>query len=112
MRAGRGVIGAGMLPLLSYALDQAWRNRTGATVTLADYERTGGIEGAVASSAQRVYDQLTAGQQAAARQVFTRLVATTSDGADTTDRDAQADLIDGNTTAHAPDVAAVLEAFA
>src|SRR5262249_29514429 len=82
MRAGRGVFGTGMLPLLSYALDQAWRSRTGTTLTLADYERTGGIEGAVASSAQRVYDQLTAAQQAAARQVFTRLVATTSDGAD------------------------------
>ena len=112
MRAGRGVIGAGMLPLLSYALDQAWRNRAGATLTLADYERTGGIEGAVASSAQRVYDQLTAGQQAAARQVFTRLVATTSDGADTTDRATRAELTEGKKPAQAQDVAAVLEAFA
>jgi len=112
MRGGREVFGAGMLPLLSYALDQAWRNRTGATLTLADYERTGGIEGAVASSAQRVYDQLTAGQQAAARQVFTRLVATTSDGADTTDRATRAELTEGKKPAQAQDVEAVLEAFA
>jgi len=112
MRAGRGVFGAGMLPLLSYALDQAWRNRTGATLTLADYERTGGIEGAVASSAQRVYDQLTTGQQAAARQVFTRLVATTGDGADTTDRATRAELTEGKKPAQAQDVEAVLEAFA
>ena len=48
--------GAGVLPLLSHALDQAWRSRTGDILTLADYERTGGIEGAVADSAQRAYD--------------------------------------------------------
>ena len=47
-----GAAGAGVLPLLSHALDQAWRSRTGDTLTLADYERTGGIEGAVAESAQ------------------------------------------------------------
>ena len=112
MRAGRGVFGAGMLPLLSYALDQTWRNRTSSTLTLADYERTGGIEGAVARSAQRVYDQLTAGQQAAARQVFTRLVAIRSDGADTTDRATRAELTEGKKPAQAQDVEAVLEAFA
>jgi len=60
---------AGVLPLLSHALDQAWRTRTGDVLTLADYERTGGIEGAVADSAQRAYDRLTPVQQAAARQV-------------------------------------------
>ena len=32
----------------------------GMSSTLADYERTGGIEGAVADSAQRAYDRLTA----------------------------------------------------
>ena len=51
-----GASGAGVLPLLSHALDQAWRCRTGQALTLADYERTGGIEGAVAASAQRAYD--------------------------------------------------------
>jgi len=51
-----GTSGAGMLPLLSHALDQAWRSRAGPALTLADYERTGGIEGAVAGSAQRAYD--------------------------------------------------------
>ena len=62
MRTGQpGTFGAGVLPLLSHALDQAWRSRTGETLTLADYERTGGIEGAVAASAQRAYDRLTAG---------------------------------------------------
>jgi transcriptional regulator with XRE-family HTH domain len=107
-----GVSGAGMLPLLSHALDQAWRSRTGDAVTIADYERTGGIEGAVASSAQRAYDRLTPSQQAAARQVFTRLTATSSDGVDTADRVTTAELTDGKTAAEVRDVETVLEAFA
>jgi WD40 repeat protein len=107
-----GVAGAGVLPLLSHALDQAWRSRTGEALTLADYERTGGIEGAVADSAQRAYQQLTPGQQAAARQVFTRLTATSSDGVDTADRATRSELAEGKDAAGTRDVQAVLEAFA
>jgi len=107
-----GHAGAGLLPLLSHALDQAWRSRTGPVLTLADYERTGGIEEAVADSAQRAYDHLTPGQQAAARQVFTRLTAASSDGLDTADRATTAELTEGKNPAEAGEVAAVLEAFA
>ena len=107
-----GVVGAGVLPLLSHALDQAWRSRAGEALTLADYERTGGIEGAVADSAQRAYDHLTPGPQAAARHVFTRLTATNSDGVDTADRATRAELAHGKDTAEVRDVEAVLEAFA
>jgi len=106
------VSGAGILPLLSHALDQAWRSRTADVLTLADYERTGGIEGAVADSAQHAYDSLTPAQQAAARQVFTRLTAATSDSADTAERASRAELTEGKDAAHARDVEAVLEAFA
>jgi len=113
VRTGQpGTFGAGVLPLLSHALDQAWRSRTGQVVTLADYERTGGIEGAVAASAQRVYDDLTPAQQAAARQVFLRLTATSSEGVDTADRVARAELTAGRSPAEARDVEAALEAFA
>ena len=113
VRTGQpGVRGAGVLPLLSHALDQAWRSRTGEALTLADYERTGGIEGAVADSAQRAYDHLTPSQQAAARQVFTRLTATSSDGIDTADRATRAELTGGKDPAEVRDVEAVLEAFA
>jgi WD40 repeat protein/transcriptional regulator with XRE-family HTH domain len=112
MRTGQpGTFGAGVLPLLSHALDQAWRCRTGQALTLADYERAGGIEGAVAASAQRAYDGLTPSQQAAARQVFLRLTATGSDGTDTADRATRAELTGGKTPAEAQDVEAVLEAF-
>jgi WD40 repeat protein/transcriptional regulator with XRE-family HTH domain len=107
-----GTFGAGVLPLLSHALDQAWRGRTGQTLTLADYERAGGIDGAVAASAQRAYDGLTPAQQAAARQVFTRLAATSSDGMDTADRATRAELTEGKSAAEIQDVEATLEAFA
>jgi hypothetical protein len=107
-----GTFGAGMLPLLSHALDQAWRSRTGPALTLADYERTGGIDGAVAASAQRAYDALTPAQQAAARRVFVRLTATSSEGVDYADRVTRAELTEGKSPAGALDVEAVLEAFA
>src|SRR5271165_2040987 len=113
VRTGQpGTFGAGVLPMLSHALDQAWRSRTGETLTLADYERAGGIEGAVAASAQRAYDALTPAQQAAARQVFTRLAATSSDGMDTADRATRAELTAGKSPAEIQDVDQVLEAFA
>ena len=106
-----GVSGAGVLPLLSHALDQAWRSRTGEALTLADYERTGGIEGAVAGSAQRAYDHLTPAQQIVAQQVFIRLTATSSDGVDTVNRALRAELTEGKGPAETRDVEAVLEAF-
>jgi WD40 repeat protein len=111
--SGPGTVsGAGVLPLLSHALDQAWRNRAGDVLTLADYERTGGIEGAVADSAERAFASLTPAQQALARQVFTRLTVTGSDGTDSADRVTRAELVAGKTAAGARDVGAVLEAFA
>jgi len=109
--SGGAAIGAGVLPLLSHALDQAWRGRAGHALTLADYERTGGIEGAVAASAERAYDRLTPAQQAMARQVFTRLTATTSDGVDTAARATRADLTVGKDDVQVRDVEAVLETF-
>jgi WD40 repeat protein/transcriptional regulator with XRE-family HTH domain len=113
MRNGQpGTFGAGALPLLSHALDQSWRSRAGQALTLADYERTGGIDGAVAASAQRAYDALTPAQQAAARQVFLRLTATSSEGVDSADRVTRAELTAGKSSAEAQDVEAVLEAFA
>ena len=103
VRTGQpGTFGAGMLPLLSHALDQAWRSRAGQVLTLADYERTGGIEGAVAASAQRAYDRLTPAQQAAARQVFTRLTATSGEGVDTADRATRAELTEGKSASRGP----------
>jgi WD40 repeat protein len=115
---GSRTVGAGVLPLLSHALDQAWRGRSpaagagNAPLILADYERTGGIDRAVADSAQAAYAALTAAQQAVAEQVFTRLTATTADGIDTAVRATRAELLAGKDGSAAADVAAVLTAFA
>ena len=110
--AARGTVtGAGVLPLLSHALDQAWRHRAGDTLTVGDYERTGGIEGAVGDSAQRVYDRLTQSQQAAARQVFIRLISTSPDGIDTANLVSRADLTAGKSQTEAQDIRAVVEDF-
>ena len=107
-----GISSTGVLPLLSHALDQAWRNRTGNILTLADYERTGRIARAVADSAQDVYERLTPAQQAVTRQVFTRLTAVGSEGMDTADRVARQELTEAKNTAATQDVEVVLEAFA
>jgi hypothetical protein len=98
--------------LLSHALDQAWRSRAGQTLTLSDYDGVGGIEGAISTTADRAYGRLTDTQQAAGRQVFTRLAAISPDGADTGARVLRADLIADQTDAQARDVEAVLETFA
>ena len=98
-----------VLPLLSYALDQAWRSRTGDTWRLADYERAGGLEGSVAASAGRAYASLSESQQIAAEQVFMRLTTTNSDGQVSAAQPTRAELEAGM---EASDVAAVLEAFA
>jgi WD40 repeat protein len=103
---------AGILPLLSHVLDTAWRARTGASLTVADYENAGGIERAVADSARRAYTRLTTAQQAAARTIFLRLTATGPDGTVTADRAARAELLHVKDDAQARDVEAVLEAFA
>ena len=110
--AGAGLgktCGAGVLPLLSHALDQAWQGRTGPTLTRTDYERAGGIEEAVAASAQGVYDHLTKAQQEIAQQVFTWLTATSDDGVVTAARRTRAYLTEGHDAA---EIEAVLEAFA
>jgi len=103
---------AGILPLLSHVLDTAWRTRAGNSLTVADYERAGGIERAVAASAEQAFDGLTPTQQDLARTTFLRLIATSPDGTVTADRATLAELRHGRDAAQIRDVDEVLEAFA
>ncbi|SER58775.1 Helix-turn-helix domain-containing protein [Lentzea xinjiangensis] len=48
----------GVLPLLSHALLETWRRRRGTTLTLAGYEAAGGVEHAVAHTAEAVFADL------------------------------------------------------
>ena len=64
----------GRLALLSYALQQTWRNREGRRLTMAGYRATGGIDGAVGRAADSVYNRLDPAGQAALQRVLLRLV--------------------------------------
>lgn len=71
---------AGALPHLSHALVETWLRREGATLTVAGYEASGGISGAIAQSADRLYQSMDAEQRALCRSVLLRLVALAPDG--------------------------------
>ncbi|AWL42272.1 WD40 repeat domain-containing protein [Streptomyces sp. SM18] len=90
--------GAGVLPLMSHALNEAWRQRVlrpgppDRPLTLEDYQQTGGLESAVAQSAEAVYGRLDRHQQRVARALFLRLARAAPEGGDTAAAAARADL--------------------
>jgi len=63
----------GGLPLLSTALLELWQRREGRRMGLAAYERTGGVQGAVARLAEQAYGTLTGDEQRVARRILLRL---------------------------------------
>ena len=70
----------GALPLLSHALAQTWERRESRTLTVAGYVASGGIRGAVAQSAERLFQALPPEQKDALHDLFLRLVTATADG--------------------------------
>ena len=70
----------GALPHMSHALVETWLRREGTTLTVAGYEASGGISGAIAQSADRLYQSMDAEQRALCRSVLLRLVALAPDG--------------------------------
>ena len=64
---------AGALPLVSSALLELWQRRDGASLRLADYERSGGMHGAVARLAEQAYERLDPDGRVIARRVLLRL---------------------------------------
>jgi WD40 repeat protein len=77
---------AGMLPLLSHALLETWRRRRGNTLTLSGFEAAGGIEGALAKTAEDLYAAFAPEQQLLVRRLFLRLTAVRDDVGDVTAR--------------------------
>lgn len=67
--------GAGALPLLSHALLQTWQRCSGTALTLDDYRAAGGLTGAIARTADQVYDSCAASQTLPVKQAFVRLTA-------------------------------------
>ncbi|TDD40212.1 hypothetical protein E1287_01465 [Actinomadura sp. KC06] len=64
----------GALPLVSHALLETWRRRRGKTLTLAGYEAAGGVHGAIADTAEEIYQRLSEPDRRAVRRLMTRLV--------------------------------------
>ena len=64
----------GALPLLSHALLETWSRRRGRKLTLSGYQESGGIQGAIAKTAETVFQQrLAPAQRPIARMIFLRL---------------------------------------
>ncbi|WP_336207242.1 nSTAND1 domain-containing NTPase [Nonomuraea sp. LPB2021202275-12-8] len=101
----------GGLPLMSHALLETWRRRRGKVLTAATYTAAGGVRGALARTAERVYLGLTSDQAAQARRILLRLVdpGTRADGEpqDTRRPAAHAEIVTGRA-----DAALVLERLA
>lgn len=63
----------GALPLVSAALLETWRRRSGNALTLAGFQATGGFEGALARTAEALFTGLGPSDRERARAVFLRL---------------------------------------
>jgi WD40 repeat protein/transcriptional regulator with XRE-family HTH domain len=77
---------AGALPLLSHALRATWERSTRSRLTVADYEAAGGVRGAIARTAEAVFDLLSPSEQDVARKLFVRLVRVGEDAPNTRSR--------------------------
>jgi WD40 repeat protein/DNA-binding SARP family transcriptional activator len=66
---------AGGLPLFSTALVELWQGSEGGRLRLDAYERTGGVQGAVARLAEQAYGTLTHEQQRVGRRILLRLAS-------------------------------------
>ncbi|MBL1090498.1 MULTISPECIES: nSTAND1 domain-containing NTPase [Streptomyces] len=93
-----GTSTTGRLPLLAHALRATWQQRHGHTLTVDGYRVTGGIQGAIATTADRLYDTLPPPCHEAARWVFLRLVIVGRDADDSRRRVRYDELL-----RHAPD---------
>ena len=66
---------SGVLPLVSHALLETWHRRRGNTLTLGGYQSAGGIQGALAQSAEAAFATLDDAEQRLAKQLLLRLSA-------------------------------------
>jgi WD40 repeat protein/DNA-binding SARP family transcriptional activator len=98
-----------VLPLVSHVLLETWRRREGDRLTLAAYHTAGGVRGAVAQTADKLFRELDPRQAKIAREVFLRLTAPGDGAADTRRRPRRAELVaQGN----AGEIAEVLDRLA
>ncbi len=97
----------GVLPLLSHALLETWRRRRGTMLTLAGFQAAGGVDDALARTAEAAYAALPPAQQRLTRLLFLRLTALGEGTEDTKRRVPYAELSGSD-----PDVRQVLDGLA
>ncbi|WP_189218101.1 MULTISPECIES: nSTAND1 domain-containing NTPase [Streptomyces] len=95
----------GALPLMSHALLELWHRRRARTLTLDAYEAFGGVQGAVAHTAEEVFAGFTEAQTRIARAMLLRLITPGEEAPDTRRPAGRAELV------HSADAEAVLEAL-
>ena len=95
----------GALPLLSHALLETWKRRRGRTLTLAGYAASGRVQGAIAKTADEVYQyQLSPEQQQIARKMFLSLTELGDGIPDTRRRVALSELLSSGKTTKATQI--------
>jgi WD40 repeat protein/DNA-binding SARP family transcriptional activator len=100
----------GALPLLSHALLETWKRRAGHALTLKGYADAGGVRGAIAHTAETLYQSLSMEEQAIAREIFLRLTELGEGTEDTRRRASFEELL--SHTAEPEEVRLVLNALA
>ncbi|MFF7526224.1 nSTAND1 domain-containing NTPase [Streptomyces pseudovenezuelae] len=105
----------GALPLLSHVLRETWRRRRGRALTEEAYEAAGGVHGAIAQSAEKVWADLSPEHADLARLVLLRLI-TPGEGSQDTRRPVDRAELDFTGPAAGPtpaaDVSLVLDRLA
>ncbi|WP_154697248.1 hypothetical protein [Lentzea guizhouensis] len=96
-RRSKDAYDAGALPLLSHALLVTWQRRQAGRLTIAGYRAAGGIQGAVATTAERAWSDLDEPGQQAAKQLLLRLVRVGDDTQDTRRRSSRHNLLEAST---------------
>jgi len=88
----------GALPLLQFALTQIWEGLRAGQAPIVTYRDIGGVGGALAGEAQKIYDKLTEPEKKTARRIFTGLVELGEGFRDTRRRAIVENLVAGRDT--------------
>ncbi|NBO67000.1 MAG: hypothetical protein EBU88_19510, partial [Acidobacteria bacterium] len=83
----------GSLPLLEYALLEVWKRRSGDTMTLIDYQKSGGVKGALAKKAESIFSGMSTERQKIVRRLMLRLTQPGQGTEDTRRRAALSEMI-------------------
>ncbi|MEQ4304498.1 trypsin-like peptidase domain-containing protein [Plantactinospora sp. B6F1] len=86
----------GTLPLLAYALEATWNRRRGNTMTLASYQESGGVRGAISEAAERLFTSMSEPEQKIVRRLLLTMVAVGAGADDTRRRVSKSELTGGD----------------